>query len=251
MAAISKASRAASLAYFGKEPRQLVARRGGAAGGAAAVAGIAPARPLPAGRARGAQPRARPRRRRRRRAARRGRARQGANRCRKSAKPLPMLAPHAADQVVAAEPMHARPPADHRRRICRARLQELARDRAQALGPDSSVAILAVDNASGEVRARVGSADYFDARRAGQVDMTQALRSPGSTLKPFIYGLGFEDGLHPSRDADRRPAGALRQLRAGEFRSDLPGHGDRAPRAAIVAQRAGDRACSTKSASTA
>ncbi len=87
-----------------------------------------------------------------------------------------------------------------------ARLQELARDRAQALGPDASVAILAVDNASGEVRARVGSAIYFDARRAGQVDMTLALRSPGSTLKPFIYGLGFEDGLiHPETLIDDRP----------------------------------------------
>ena len=47
---------------------------------------------------------------------------------------------------------------------------------------------------------------YFDARRAGQVDMTQALRSPGSTLKPFIYGLGFEDGLiHPETLIDDRP----------------------------------------------
>ena len=50
------------------------------------------------------------------------------------------------------------------------------------------------------------SADYFDARRAGQVDMTQALRSPGSTLKPFIYGLGFEDGLiHPETLIDDKP----------------------------------------------
>jgi penicillin-binding protein 1C len=52
----------------------------------------------------------------------------------------------------------------------------------------------------------VASADYFDARRAGQVDMTQALRSPGSTLKPFIYGLGFEDGLiHPETLIDDKP----------------------------------------------
>ena len=44
-------------------------------------------------------------------------------------------------------------------------------------------------------------------RRAGQVDMTQALRSPGSTLKPFIYGLGFEDGfIHPETLIDDRPA---------------------------------------------
>ena len=77
-------------------------------------------------------------------------------------------------------------------------LEDLARERARALGPNLSVAILAVDNATGEVLARVASADYFDERRAGQVDMTQALRSPGSTLKPFIYGLAFEDGIaHP------------------------------------------------------
>jgi penicillin-binding protein 1C len=86
-------------------------------------------------------------------------------------------------------------------------LQELARERAHALGPQISIAILAVDNESGEVRARVASADYFDERRAGQVDITQALRSPGSTLKPFIYGLGFEDGLlHPETLIDDKPA---------------------------------------------
>lgn len=54
--------------------------------------------------------------------------------------------------------------------------------------------------------ARVASADYFDERRAGQVDMTQALRSPGSALKPFIYGLAFEDGLvHPETLIEDRP----------------------------------------------
>jgi penicillin-binding protein 1C len=56
------------------------------------------------------------------------------------------------------------------------------------------------------VLARVASADYFDVGRAGQVDMTQALRSPGSTLKPFIYGLGFEDGfIHPETLIEDRP----------------------------------------------
>src|SRR5208282_616362 len=80
------------------------------------------------------------------------------------------------------------------------------RERARALGPNISIAILAVDHATGEVLARVGSAGYFDGRRAGQLDMTQALRSPGSTLKPFIYGLGFEDGLiHPETLIDDRP----------------------------------------------
>ncbi|MGH6663662.1 MAG: penicillin-binding protein 1C [Pseudolabrys sp.] len=119
---------------------------------------------------------------------------------------LPVLAPHSADQVIGAEPDSR----IHRLTIeagLQRTLQELARERARALGPRISVAILAVDNATGEVRARVGSADYFDARRAGQVDMTQALRSPGSTLKPFIYGLAFEDGLlHPETLIDDRPA---------------------------------------------
>src|SRR6202034_2608051 len=56
------------------------------------------------------------------------------------------------------------------------------------------------------VRAHVGSPDYFAPRRAGQVDMTQALRSPGSALKPFIYGLGFEDGfIHPETLIEDRP----------------------------------------------
>jgi len=118
---------------------------------------------------------------------------------------MPMLAPHASDKVVLLEPDQR----VHRLTIdavLQKALEDLARERAQALGPDVSVAILAVDNASGEVRARVASPDYFDARRAGQVDMTEALRSPGSTLKPFIYGLGFEDGfIHPETLIDDRP----------------------------------------------
>jgi penicillin-binding protein 1C len=119
---------------------------------------------------------------------------------------LPMLAPHASDQVVAAEPDKR----VHRLTIdagLQQTLEELAHERARVLGPAVSVAILAVDNETGEVLARVGSADYFDVRRAGQVDMTQALRSPGSTLKPFIYGIGFEDGLlHPETLIDDKPA---------------------------------------------
>jgi penicillin-binding protein 1C len=120
-------------------------------------------------------------------------------------RPMPTLAPHSADAAVAAVPARR----IHRLTIdatLQKALEDLARDRARALGPDLSIAILAVDHGSGEVLARVASADYFDTRRAGQVDMTQAMRSPGSTLKPFIYGLGFEDGLvHPESMIDDRP----------------------------------------------
>ncbi|MCC6891119.1 MAG: penicillin-binding protein 1C [Hyphomicrobiales bacterium] len=120
-------------------------------------------------------------------------------------RPMPALAPHAADAAVAAAPARA----IHRLTILaplQASLEELARERARSLGPVLSVAILAVDNATGEIQARVASSDYFDDGRAGRVDMTQALRSPGSALKPFIYGLGFEDGLiHPETLIDDRP----------------------------------------------
>jgi penicillin-binding protein 1C len=120
-------------------------------------------------------------------------------------KPMPMLAPHAADAVIAAAPDRSL----HRLTIDAAlqrNLEDLARERARALGSEISVAIVAVDHGSGEVLARVASADYFDTRRSGQVDMTAAVRSPGSTLKPFIYGLGFEDGLiHPDTLIEDRP----------------------------------------------
>ncbi len=120
-------------------------------------------------------------------------------------KPMPMLAPHAAEQAVAAAPERK----THRLTIdavLQKNLEDLARERVQALGPDISAAIVAVDHATGEILARVASANYLDERRAGQVDMTQALRSPGSALKPFIFGLGFEDGIvHPETLIDDRP----------------------------------------------
>ncbi|HEX2216178.1 MAG TPA: penicillin-binding protein 1C, partial [Xanthobacteraceae bacterium] len=119
--------------------------------------------------------------------------------------PMPTLASHASDAAVAAMPDGKR----HRLTIeapLQRSLEDLARDHARALGPQVSVAIVVIDHATGEIRARVGSADYFDAERAGQVDLSQAVRSPGSALKPFIYGLGFEDGvIHPETLIDDRP----------------------------------------------
>ncbi len=120
-------------------------------------------------------------------------------------KPMPILAPHSADQAIATQ-KDADVIALTLDSALQKVLEALARDRAIALGPNISVAIIAVDNQSGDVLARIGSPDYFDERRAGQVDMTRAVRSPGSTLKPFIYGLAFEDGfVHPESLIDDRP----------------------------------------------
>jgi penicillin-binding protein 1C len=118
---------------------------------------------------------------------------------------FPALAAHAAEAEVA-----ARPSVRVHRLTLDARLQQdleaLARERARQLGPKLSVAVLVVDHAGGEIRASVAGADYFADERAGRLDLTRALRSPGSALKPFIYGLAFDQGLaHPETMLEDRP----------------------------------------------
>ncbi|GLK79881.1 penicillin-binding protein 1C [Methylopila turkensis] len=93
------------------------------------------------------------------------------------------------------------------RRDAQHALEELARDRARALGPGLSAAILVADHATGAIEASVGAADYFDASRAGGLDQTRTVRSPGSALKPFIYALAFENGIAaPATLIEDRPA---------------------------------------------
>ncbi|MER9794984.1 penicillin-binding protein 1C [Mesorhizobium sp. M0213] len=74
-------------------------------------------------------------------------------------------------------------------------LEQVAKDAAARLGPRLSVAMVLADARTGDILGEVGSADFFDATRSGWIDMTKVVRSPGSTLKPFIYGLAFEQGL--------------------------------------------------------
>ncbi len=120
---------------------------------------------------------------------------------------FPLLAPHLALQAVAAkpgEPVH-RLTVD---RDLQAALELLAADRVAGLGPKLSIAIVAADAASGDILASVGSAGLFDDQRDGHIDMTRAVRSPGSTLKPLIYGLAFEQGLAlPETLIEDRPTG--------------------------------------------
>jgi penicillin-binding protein 1C len=118
---------------------------------------------------------------------------------------FPSLAAHAAEEAVAA---------DGQAKIIRlsidarlqARLEALLRESVARLGPKLSAAMVVIDNATGEIRARIGAADYDDASRDGAIDMSRSARSPGSALKPFIYALAFEQGLaHPETVLFDRP----------------------------------------------
>ena len=107
--------------------------------------------------------------------------------------PFPALAWHAAGEAA------RRAPADQASVVTtldaplQARLEALAAQTARTQGSATTVAALVVEIRTRAVRAAVGSAGRD--RPGGWMDMTTALRSPGSTLKPFIYGLAFDEGL--------------------------------------------------------
>ena len=118
---------------------------------------------------------------------------------------FPMLAAHLADEAAAQHP-NARQVALTVDKKLQSALERLASDRAGTIGPKVSVAIVAADIATGNVLASVGSSGYLGTDNSGFVDMTTAVRSPGSTLKPLIYGLAFELGLaHPQSLIEDRP----------------------------------------------
>jgi penicillin-binding protein 1C len=137
---------------------------------------------------------------------------------------FPMLAAHMTERALAAQPGAGsiRLTLD---RTLQASIEALARDRAATFGPRLSMAIVVADHMSGAILASVGSPGLLEDQRAGHVDMTLAVRSPGSTLKPLIYGLAFEEGLaHPSSLIEDRPTafgGYAPQNFDGHFRGTV------------------------------
>ncbi len=107
---------------------------------------------------------------------------------------LPAYAAHLAEAAIRKQPGAEEYRTTLKRGIQK-ELEEVAREASSKLAPKVSLAMVMADVTTGEIVAEVGSADYFDAGRSGWIDMTRVLRSPGSTLKPFIYGLAFEQGL--------------------------------------------------------
>lgn len=120
-------------------------------------------------------------------------------------RPMPFLAPHLAERRARAAPPGARLATTLDGDLQRA-VERLARDQLDRLPTPVDLAILVVEAGSGAIRAAVGSGRFDDPRRAGMLDHTLALRSPGSTLKPFVYGLAFDGGLaHPGTLLADRP----------------------------------------------
>ncbi|MBL4660122.1 MAG: penicillin-binding protein 1C [Alcanivoracaceae bacterium] len=74
-------------------------------------------------------------------------------------------------------------------------LEALVKDYMANKPAKMSAALLLVDNQDLTTLAYIGSADFLSKSRAGHVDMIQAVRSPGSTLKPFIYGIAIDEGI--------------------------------------------------------
>jgi penicillin-binding protein 1C len=118
---------------------------------------------------------------------------------------MPLLAAHAARDAVAANQKTL----VHRLTIDRSlqeKLESLIRSRVESMAPRISAAVVVADHRSGEILSSVGSPGLLQESRLGHMDMTQATRSPGSTLKPLIYGLAFEEGIaHPESFIDDRP----------------------------------------------
>jgi penicillin-binding protein 1C len=106
----------------------------------------------------------------------------------------PMLAPLLAERLRAAHPGVGRIESG-----IDADLQRLLEERLASslsrLPERSSAALLVVDNRTLQARAYLGSLAFGADERLGHVDMVRATRSPGSTLKPFLYGLAMDDGL--------------------------------------------------------
>jgi penicillin-binding protein 1C len=117
---------------------------------------------------------------------------------------LPFEAPHAVEQVLAARRMDGDDSESRVRTTLDLDLQHiLERQVAHYVARNSAIGIrnasaMLVDTRDMGVKALIGSADYFNRSIQGQVNGTLARRSPGSALKPFIYALGFDQGvLHP------------------------------------------------------
>jgi penicillin-binding protein 1C len=136
--------------------------------------------------------------------------------------PFPYSAPHAAESLVAANRGQGVVRSSLDATLQRD-LEALARQHAATLERDAQISILAVEIEGRAVRARVGGAGRD--RAGGYIDMTRAIRSPGSALKPFLYAIAFDENIAAPetlvRDAPRRFGGYLPENFDRRFHGDV------------------------------
>ncbi len=116
---------------------------------------------------------------------------------------MPLIAPHLSAHLMTAPGSATRVQSTIDASLQGA-VERLASREKSYLADRSSLAVVVVKNASRDVLAYVGGTDYWGA--SGQVDLAARPRSPGSALKPFIYGLAFDDLiLHPATMMEDAP----------------------------------------------
>ena len=138
---------------------------------------------------------------------------------------FPQYAAHLGDRAIASDPttsLHDLTIDIH----LQSSIESLAKNAVRGHDPRLSTAIVVADYTTGDILASVGSPFYDGADgRQGFVNMTTAIRSPGSTLKPLIYALAFDRGLaHPETLIDDRPVAFGRyapQNFDGQFRGQI------------------------------
>jgi len=118
---------------------------------------------------------------------------------------MPFRAPHLARALRDEQPAAS----THRTTIdplLQQRIEALLKREAQALDPDATFAAIAVGNRDRRVLAYIGNADFVAVARHGTLDMARAVRSPGSALKPFVYAMAFDRLIiHPETVLEDRP----------------------------------------------
>jgi penicillin-binding protein 1C len=117
----------------------------------------------------------------------------------KSPELLPYKAPHFTDSILRAVGGDVRTTLDLRRQSAVESVLQTYVNEESSIGIRNAAALLLeVDDGAARVRAYVGSANYWNSQISGQVNAVAAKRSPGSTLKPFVYALALDQGLlHP------------------------------------------------------
>lgn len=117
---------------------------------------------------------------------------------------FPFHAPHLAQDLLAKNKTNEPVIASTLDAQVQTKLEDLAHRERGYFDDDANLAVIVVENATRNVVAYLGGANFWS--QAGQVDLAKAPRSPGSTLKPFIYGMAFDELIvHPQTLIDDKP----------------------------------------------